>query len=83
MWHPLHGPLVDWPLGLCDASSVDFVQDTMTGDIVDREDVFENTQVLYNAGQEWYYLPNQMPDELLIFKNADSESRSDGVSPGE
>ena len=81
-WHPLRGPLVDWPLALCDASSVDFVHDTMAGDVVDRDAAFENTQVHYNSDQRWYYLPNQLPLELLIFKNADSEAMS-GVAPGE
>ena len=54
----------------------------MAGDVVDRDAVFENTQVHYNSDQRWYYLPNQSPLELLIFKNADSEAMS-GVAPGE
>jgi hypothetical protein len=53
----------------------------MAGDVVDRDAVFENTQVHYNPEQKWYYLANQMPSELLIFKNADSESKF-GASPG-
>jgi hypothetical protein len=53
----------------------------MAGDVVDRDAMFENTQVHYNPGQKWYYLENQMPSELLIFKNADSESKF-GASPG-
>ncbi|KIM94336.1 hypothetical protein OIDMADRAFT_60671 [Oidiodendron maius Zn] len=81
VWHPLRGPLIDWPLALCDASSVDFVHDTMAGDVVDRDAVFENTQVYYNSDQRWYYLPNQLPLELLIFKNADSETMH-GAAPG-
>ncbi|KAH8820809.1 methyltransferase [Xylogone sp. PMI_703] len=81
VWHPLQGPLVDWPLAMCDAETVDFEHDTMSGDVVDRDAVFENTQVHYNPAQKWYYLPNQLPSELLIFKNADSESIS-GASPG-
>lgn len=54
----------------------------MAGDVVDRDAVFENTQVHYNSDQRWYYLPNQLPLELLIFKNADSEAVF-GVTPGE
>ena len=53
----------------------------MAGDVVDRDAVFENTQIYYNPEQKWYYLPNQMPSELLIFKNADSESEF-GASSG-
>jgi hypothetical protein len=82
VWHPLQGPLVDWPLALCDGSTVDFENDTMAGDIVDKDAVFENTQVHFNPKQKWYYLPDQMPEELLIFKNADSEEEIGGM-PGE
>jgi hypothetical protein len=53
----------------------------MAGDVVDRDATFENTQVHYNADQKWYYLPNQLPQELLIFKNADSEAMF-GAAPG-
>jgi hypothetical protein len=81
VWHPLQGPLVDWPLALCDGSTVDFENDTMAGDIVDKDAVFENTQVHFNPKQKWYYLPDQMPGELLIFKNADSQEESGGM-PG-
>lgn len=72
---------MDWPLAICDAETVDFENDTMAGDVVDRDAVFENTQVHYNPQQKWFYLANQIPSELLIFKNADSESKF-GASPG-
>src|SRR5439155_25304908 len=74
VWHPLRGPLVDWPLAVCDASSVDFSTDTMPGDLIDRVEVFENMQVHYSPQQRWYWLPDQLPSELLIFKNSDSRS---------
>jgi hypothetical protein len=82
VWHPLRGPLVDWPLAVCDASTVDFTADTMSSDIVDPWGFIENTQIQHNPSQQWYYLRDQMPHELIIFKNADSRSISDGVSPG-
>jgi hypothetical protein len=72
---------VDWPLAVCDARTVDFENDTMAGDVVDRNQVFENTQVHHSDTQKWYYLSGQMPDELVIFKNADSQSKS-GATPG-
>lgn len=69
-------------MAMCDATTVDFELDTMPGDIVDRDAVFENTQVHYNPQQKWFYLPNQLPSELLIFKNADGDSPR-GATPGE
>ncbi|CAK7237884.1 hypothetical protein SBRCBS47491_010190 [Sporothrix bragantina] len=80
-WHPLRGPLVDWPLAVCDARTVDFARDTMAGDVVDRNQVFENTQVHFDERQMWYYLQNQTPDEVIIFKNADS-NEPNGATPG-
>ena len=65
---------MDWPLALCDAGSVDFTNDTMAGDVVERKKAFENTQIHFNASQEWYYLKDQQSSELLMFKNADSQS---------
>jgi hypothetical protein len=53
----------------------------MAGDVVDRNQVFENTQVHFNPDMKWYYLSDQMPDELIIFKNADSEEPR-GATPG-
>ncbi|OKL58530.1 hypothetical protein UA08_06367 [Talaromyces atroroseus] len=68
----LKGPLNDWPLGLCDARSVDFQNDTMPGDIVFDDFYTENLQVLYNPSYKWYYLPDQNTWEASIFKSADS-----------
>lgn len=72
-WRPLHGPLEDWPLAICDASSVDFEADTMSADIVYPNWVTENVQVHYNERQKWYYLSNQMPSEVLVFRSAQSD----------
>lgn len=80
-WHPLKGPLVDWPLAVCDARTVDFARDTMAGDVVDKHQVFENTQVHFDEQQTWYYLQHQMPDEVFFFKNADSAEPA-GATPG-
>lgn len=31
--------------------------------------------VHFNPKQRWYYLSNQLPSELLVFRQADSDSR--------
>jgi hypothetical protein len=72
---------MDWPLAICSATTVDYAADTMAGDVVDRDAAFENTQVHFNPNQKWYYLPSQMPFEVLLFKNADSEEFKGGT-PG-
>ncbi|KAK9776216.1 putative Methyltransferase [Seiridium cardinale] len=82
VWQPLRGPCIDWPLAVCDASSVDFAKDTMASDFVDSWGYSENMQVHFNEGQRWYYLRNQMPNELLVFKSGDSRDGADGVFSG-
>ena len=72
VWRPLKGPVKDWPLAVCDSSEVDFENDTMPGDIVYTNFVTENVQVCHNSRQPWYYLSDQMPNEALLFKSAES-----------
>lgn len=79
-WRPLRGPLYDWPLALCDARTVDFEQDTMPGDIVFTNWTTENLQVMHSSAQKWYWLPGQLPEEVLIFKSAESLKSS---APGQ
>ena len=73
VWKPLRGPLRDWPLGLVDARTVDFENDTLPADVVFPTWVTENMQVLYNSNYRWYHLSDQLPNEALIFKSADSD----------
>ncbi|KAL8903056.1 MAG: hypothetical protein Q9207_004188 [Kuettlingeria erythrocarpa] len=73
-WHPLRGPTRDWPLAVCHAATVDFEDDAVPGDIVQIDRVTENLQIHHREDQRWYYLSDQMPSEMLLFKNADSET---------
>jgi hypothetical protein len=70
----LKGPLHDWPLAFCDANTVS-VEDLDPHDHVFDESVRENIMVYYNPRQKWYYLSGQMPSEILLFRQADSEDR--------
>ncbi|KAL4939105.1 hypothetical protein BDV06DRAFT_225337 [Aspergillus oleicola] len=81
LWKPIKHTLNDWPLGLCDARSVDYRNDVMAGDIVFDDFYTENLQVLYNPNHKWYYLPDHKVSEALIFKSADSEHSEAPASP--
>ncbi|KAI9781334.1 MAG: hypothetical protein M1816_002402 [Peltula sp. TS41687] len=78
VWKPLRGPLYDWPLALCDASSVDPKTDLVINDNVVSQinKLIENVLVHYNPNQKWYYLSNQVPSELLVFRQHDSEGKT-------
>lgn len=66
-------PVQDWPLAICDAASVDQA-DLVPSDIIFSPDsITENFTVHFNSQQRWYWLPNQMDDEALVFKAFDSD----------
>lgn len=75
IWKPLWGPLTDWPLAICDSESVK-ATDLIASDIVYRTGYTENTLVYFNPRHEWYYLSDQKPSELMIFRQADTQVAS-------
>ena len=79
VWKPLKGPLNDWPLTFCDASTVHEEMDLEAADLLYPDLATENFQVYHRPAHRWYYLSNQTPSELIVFKQADSFS---GTSPG-
>ena len=44
----------------------------MPTDVVFPAKATENLQVHYDAAHKWYYLEDQEPSELLVFRQADS-----------
>ncbi|RYP41076.1 hypothetical protein DL767_001237 [Monosporascus sp. MG133] len=72
VWKPLKGPVEDWPLAVCDATSLD-PSDAVSADVVYQKVVTENYLVHYSDKQKWFYLDRQEPHEVLVFKAADSE----------
>ncbi|WPB07569.1 uncharacterized protein RHO25_012230 [Cercospora beticola] len=71
IWKPLRGPIKDWPLALCDASSLD-QSDIEAMDVVHSATVIETYLVRPNKHQRWYYLSDQTEDEAWVFLQADS-----------
>lgn len=67
VWKPLRGPLDDWPLCVCDVSTVDVEADLVPSDQVFPQHVVENIQVHHDPNQKWYYLSKQRDDEIWIF----------------
>lgn len=70
-WRPLRGPVVDQPLVLCDATSIE------DGELVAmerraEERVGELQAALHSPRQRWYVYPDMQPDEVLLFKTYDS-----------
>ena len=62
----------DWPLALCDYTTVDQESDILLNDSI-RQDMIDETSLLHhNEAQKWYYLPNQTQQDLFVFRQTDS-----------
>ncbi|RXG91910.1 hypothetical protein EAV90_27710 [Bradyrhizobium vignae] len=70
-WHALSLPPQDFPLAICDGTSVH------DADIKVVDNVFDGTalklgMVHFNPAQRWYYFPEMNAGELILFKAYDS-----------
>jgi hypothetical protein len=59
---------------LCDAQTVK-PKELVTADILYPAFAGENRMLQYADEQRWYYLPEQDPSELLLFKASDSDPK--------
>lgn len=74
LWKPLNGPVRDWPLALCDPSSIDVHVDLEPCDLVYPDYVVENRQMYFAEDQEWWWCSEQMNDEAWIFLQSDTDA---------
>ena len=73
VWRPLR-PVVDNPLGVADARTIE------PADLVEIELRYGDRRgqvyaLRHNPDQEWWYAPAMQPDQALLLKNYDSDSR--------
>lgn len=59
-------------MAFCDANTLDFEKDTITVDDVGVGAVNEQLGIHYNPAQTWYWVPNQLPHEAIVFQQFDS-----------
>jgi hypothetical protein len=72
LWRPIHGPLRDAPLAVCDAQTVS-PDDLVPSDLIYPHRVGETYGVKYNPAHRWLYVPEMRTDEVLLLKCYDSE----------
>ena len=83
-WRPISDvPVCDWPLALCDGSTVDLGK-TLRCTMLDTDEkgnpletgvqmnLPSNLYVPYDDAHKWYYVSRQIADEVLVFKSFDS-----------
>ncbi|KAL2279698.1 hypothetical protein FJTKL_13240 [Diaporthe vaccinii] len=70
--YPLTHPVDEWPLAVCDGTTVS-PDDLIETDSIRQGSVSTHYYVRHNPGQRWYFLNRQTPEEALIFKHFDSK----------
>ncbi|CAN9409405.1 unnamed protein product [Alternaria alternata] len=75
VWRPLKGPNNDWPLALCDWTTIDQENDIRLNDGLRKDRIDENSLLHFNQSHKWYYIKNQMPSDLIVFRQADSTNK--------
>jgi hypothetical protein len=79
IWRSLTSAPQDAPLALCDGRTVK-AQDCVAADTIldfpgSRLGRTEATLFRHNAQQRWYYFPDMSRDEVIVFKDFDSDGR--------
>ncbi|KAF4769186.1 hypothetical protein HAV15_008742 [Penicillium sp. str.  len=69
----------DFPLTVCDRSTVDYESQTTTMDIVTSNYLNENTRIYFDGSHKWYYWHGLQADEVIAFVQADSQENRAGV----
>ncbi|KFY38172.1 hypothetical protein V495_06712 [Pseudogymnoascus sp. VKM F-4514 (FW-929)] len=75
IWRPLFGPVKDNTLALCDSRSIND-EDLIESDHIYPDFESETYMAFFAPGHKWYYLEDQMPDEVLLITNYDSSSET-------
>jgi len=73
VWRPIRAPLLQFPLALCDAASID-AGDIVATDLIYPDRVGETYSILANPRHRWFYFPHMGREEVVLIKCFDSDS---------
>ena len=71
LWRPIRGPLLESPLALCDAQSLE-EENLIASDLKYPDRTGETYSITYNPNQRYYYFPKMQPDEAVLIRCFDS-----------
>jgi hypothetical protein len=71
LWRPIHGPVLESPLVLCDAQSLS-EENLIASDLKYPDRTGETYSITYNPSQRYYYFPKMQPDEPVLIRCFDS-----------
>ena len=84
LWRSVSPPPQDFPLAVCDARTIVPADEvTVTAITTERSGdiVHDTTGYLYNPDHRWHYYRDMTPDEVLVFKAHDTDTRRAGRVP--
>jgi hypothetical protein len=71
LWRPIRGPVLDSPLTLCDAQSLE-AENLIASDLKYPDRTGETYSITYNPNQRYYYFPKMQADEVVLIRCYDS-----------
>jgi hypothetical protein len=71
LWRPIRGPVLESPLTLCDAQSLE-EENLMASDLKYPDRTGETYSITYNPNQRYYYFPKMQADEAVLIRCYDS-----------
>jgi hypothetical protein len=71
LWRPIRGPVLDSPLTLCDAQSLE-EENLVASDLKYPDRTGETYAITYNPNQRYYYFPKMQADEAVLIRCYDS-----------
>jgi hypothetical protein len=71
LWRPIRGPLLDSPLALCDAQSLE-EENLIASDLLYPDRAGETYSITYNPNQRYYYFQRMQHDEAVLIRCFDS-----------
>jgi hypothetical protein len=74
LWRPIRGPVLDSPLTLCDAQSLE-AENLIGSDLKYPDRTGETYSITYNPNQRYYYFPKMQANEVVLIRCYDSGRR--------
>ena len=71
LWRPIRGPVLESPLALCDAQSLE-EENLIASDLRYPDRTGETYSITYNPNQRYYYFPKMQADEAVLIRCFDT-----------
>jgi hypothetical protein len=68
LWRPIQNPADEWPLALCDFSTVDTKEDLVPTRLIYPDREGETFSVRHSPRHQWYYVRGMQPEEFVLIK---------------